>query len=176
MTEDVPTQKSTVWTPRYCQIRFKIGDAWQEIRLGDKNPVGDGYYARLTDGASVFLIALGNFTVLNKDLNELRRHQLHLRAARRDGAGGDLGGRDRLLVQKQDDHSWMSPEHPETVIKKSKVDHVLDQIQWLRAKDFIRDDSAGLGEYGLDPAHVTVKLRLKGDREALLRLGKRTTR
>ena len=172
VTESVTDPKIYGLDAPLLQIRFKIGDAWQEIRMGDKNPVGDGYYAKTTDGASVFLIALGNFTVLNKDLNELRRHQLFTFEPQSvTGLEVIWEGGDRLIVQKQDDHSWMSPEHPETVIKKSKVDHVLDQIQWLRAKDFIRDDSTGLGEYGLDPAHVTVKLRLKGDREALLRLG-----
>jgi ribosomal protein L23 len=173
VTESVTDPKIYGLDAPLLQIRFKTGDAWQEIQLGDKNPVGDGYYARIADGASVFLITLGNYTVLNKDLNELRRHQLFTFEPQ---SVTELEviweGGDRLIVQKQDDHSWMSPEHPETVIKKSKVDHVLDQIQWLRAKDFIRDDSTGLGEYGLDPAHVTVKLRLQGDREALLRLGR----
>jgi hypothetical protein len=157
-------------------VRFKVGEGWRELLVGDKNPVGDAYFAKTAERPAVFLLAQGNWTVLSKSANDLRRRQLlafepltvtGLEVTWRDGS--------RLVVYKDSGGVWKSPDQPEMVIKKSKVDNVLDQIQWLRARDFLTDEVTGLAEHGLAPAEVTVKLHLKDNREEILQLGKQDT-
>jgi hypothetical protein len=154
-------------------VRFKVGDAWHELLLGDKNPVGDAYYAKTGERTAVFLIAQGNWTVFNKGVNDLRRRQLFTFEPR-SVIGLQLDWQDgsQVGVTRENDNSWKCQQHPETVIKKSKVDNVLDQLQWLRARDFLADDVAAAAGYGLEPPDVIVKLQLKDNREVTLLLGK----
>jgi hypothetical protein len=154
-------------------VRFKVGEAWHELLLGDKNPVGDAYYAKTGESAAVFLIAQGNWTVFNKGVNDLRRRQLltfepqsviGLRVNWQDGS--------HVAVTRENGTTWKSLEQPEMAIKKSKVDNLLDQLQWMRARDFLADDTAGAAGYGLEPPDVSVNLQLKDNREVTLQLGK----
>ena len=154
-------------------VRFKVGEVWHELLLGDQNPVGDAYYAKTGEHAAVFLIAQGNWAGLNKGVNDLRRRQLvtfepqsviGLRVNWQDGR--------QVAITRQNGAAWQSLEQPELVIKKSKVDNLLDQLQWMRAREFLADDTTGAAGYGLDPPEVIVRLQLEDRREVTLQLGK----
>ncbi len=152
-------------------LRFKTGETWRELFVGDLNPVGDAYYAKTGDGPAIFLMARGNWSIFNKQAHELRRRQLFVfdppsvTALDVSWQGGEHFG-----VTKDGTGSWKSPDHADKVIKKSKVDHLLDQIHWLRALDFLADNAEDLKPWGLDPAFVTIKLQLKTNQEVTLQL------
>jgi hypothetical protein len=154
-------------------LRFKCGDTWHELFIGDQNPVGDAHYARTGDRPSVFLIARGNWAIFDKGVKDLRRRQLFtfepqaVKAVEISWQGGE-----HFAVTKDGTGVWRSPDHADTVLKKSKVDQLLDQIHWLRARDFLAEDTADLKAWGLDPPYVTVKLQLPEGQDATLRLAK----
>lgn len=157
-------------------VRFKGKDQWYELQFGDKNPVGDGYYAKTGDKPAVFLISEGNWGVLNKGLDELRRKDLFtfskdevtaLQVEWDDGAS--------VRVEKGEESVlWKAPAQPDLSIKASKVLNVLEQVHWLKARNFLRNDPEDLQAYGLEPAHVMLTLILKPDRTVTLRLAKKS--
>jgi hypothetical protein len=152
-------------------LRFKIGDGWRELAVGDLNPAGDAYYAKTGDSNTVFLMARGNWAIFDRQANELRRRQLFSFDPRAVTALDiNWQGAEHILVTKDAAGIWKSTDHPDKAIKTSKVDHVLDQVHWLRAVDFLAESPQDLKPHGLDPPLVTVRLHLKEGQEVTLRL------
>lgn len=152
-------------------LRFKSSDAWHELLIGDQNPMGDAFYAKTGERPMVFLMARGNWSIFDKGAKDLRRRQLFTfepQAVTAIEIAWHSG--EHFRVTKDEKGVWRPPDQADKVIKKSKVDHVLDQIHWLRARDFLAEDTADVKPWGLDPPHVSVKLRLKEGQEAMLQL------
>jgi hypothetical protein len=157
------------------KVLFEAGGQSSELQVGDKNPVGGGYYARVADKPRVFLISDGSWTSLNKGLDELRRRELFSLQSD-DISGLEVawqGGETVRLKRDDDGRTWKSPDHPGVKIKDSKVKNVIEQVQWLRAQKFLADDVKDLDPYGLNVPYVTVKLTLKNEHSAELRLAKK---
>jgi hypothetical protein len=152
-------------------LRFQLGEVWLELFIGDKNPVGDAYYAKTGDRPVVFLMAQGNWSIFDKEAKDLRRRQLFtfdppaVTAMEVSWQGGE-----RFAVAKDGTGVWKAPQDPAREIKKSKVDRVLDRIHWLRARDFLAESPADMKAWGLDPPYVSVKLQLNEGQNATLRL------
>ncbi|SHF11361.1 protein of unknown function [Desulfacinum infernum DSM 9756] len=150
-------------------LRFRSGDQWHELRLGTQNPAQDSRYGTRGREGDLFLVASGTWGVLNKGLNELRRRDLftfendqvkRLVVAWSRGAEVEL-------ERKEGGDAWFAPEDPERKIKAGKVENVLDQIRWLRAKNFVDEKGEG-GRSALERPLVTVTLELKdGERRTL---------
>jgi hypothetical protein len=156
-------------------VAFQAGEQKWELLVGDKNPVGDGSYAKTSDLPKIFLIAEGNRPVLDKGLNELRRRQLFTFQLD-DVVGVNLAGQEGRAItvdRAADDKGWGVPGNPETKIKKSKMDNLIEQIHWLRAQNFLENEPKNLPAYGLEPPFATVTLRLKSGENAELRLAKK---
>ncbi len=152
-------------------LRFREKGAWRELRLGSKNPSGDAYYADTGKGTPLFLVASGNYGVLNKGLGELRRRQLfafendevtRLQVSWSDGK--------EVILERSKDRQWTAPEDAKRRIKASKVENVLDQIRWLRAKNFLEDEGKDLQESGLGAVRVTVTIRRGDKKESVLKI------
>lgn len=154
------------------RIRWQTGEQWQDLFLGDKNPVGDAYYAKTADRAGVYLISAGIWSALNKNVNELRRREL-LGFLPKDARIFEVlwqeGGSVRVEAGEAGD-GWNAPDHPHLKIKKSKVENILEQLSWIRAREFLENEAVSLKKYGLDPPHVTVKVTLKDGKSMELRL------
>jgi hypothetical protein len=157
------------------KIRFQINKEWEELSFGDKAPVGDRHYAKIGNQKDVLLIDQSDWNILNKRLDDLRRRELFTfnRGAVR---GISIMWNDNGTIdveQSEDANMWVAPDRPQMSIRASKVEDVVDQIYWLRAEKFLENQVQNLGSYGLESAHATVKLRLEGDQEVHLRLGKK---
>lgn len=145
------------------KLRWRAGEQWMELLVGEKNPVGGGHYAKASDKPNVVLVSAGTWSALNKNLNELRMKELFsflpkdvrsLEIARQEGAS--------VHVEYQEDGAaWKSLEHPELAVKKSKVENILEQLSWLRAGSFLENETVNLKKHGLDPPAITVKVRMK---------------
>lgn len=145
------------------KLRWRAGEQWMELLVGEKNPVGGGHYAKASDRPNVVLVSTGIWSALNKNLNELRMKELFsfltkdvrgLEIARQEGSS--------VYLQYQEDGAvWKSLEHPELAVKKSKVENILEQLSWLRARSFLENDTVNLKKHGLDPPAITVKVRMK---------------
>ncbi|MHC1744141.1 MAG: DUF4340 domain-containing protein [Syntrophobacteraceae bacterium] len=158
------------------KIRFLASGQWQELTVGDKNPVSRGYYAQVGKG-TVYLINESNWSLLNKGLNELRRRTLFTfrpDQAQKIAVAWEGGSTFQVQRSNELEGSWQSPDQPALKIKASKVDNVLQQIQFLRAQNFL-DEQAGqpdLSKAGLQPPHVHVTIELDGDRTVELKLAR----
>ncbi len=145
------------------KLRWRAGEQWMELLVGEKNPVGGGHYAKASDKPNVVLVPAGIWSALNKNLNELRMKELFsfltkdvrvLEIIRQEGPSV-------RLEYQEDGAAWKSSEHPELAIKKSKVENILEQLGWLRAKSFLENETVNLKKHGLEPPAITVKVRLK---------------
>ena len=158
------------------RVRFQAGDQWSEILLGGKTPVGESHYAKLPDKPGVFLISGSGWNELNKGLSDLRKRELFsfepsdatdMKVLWQDGT--------QVEIQREKDSKvWKAPALSDLKIKNARVENVLDQIQGLRAEGFLEDTVGNLGAHGLEPPQVTVTVRLKDDKEAVLRLGSKS--
>ncbi len=161
--------------PVPLKIRFQAADQSLELLVGDKNPVGRGYYARRADSAQVFLLEASNWSLLNKGLDELRRRSLftfqpedvlELSVEWKDGSA--------VQVMREEGASvWQAPGQADLKVKAGKVQNVIEQVQWLRAQGFVENRPENLESHGLKPPHARVSLKLKGDQTAELTLAAR---
>lgn len=158
--------------PAQLKIRFTVGDQELELQVGEKNPVGRGYYARRGDGSQVFLLESSNWSLLNKGLDELRRRALFTFQPE-DVTGLSLewaGGAGIQVFRDEGSDVWRAPEGADLKIKEGKVRNVIEQVQWLRAQSFVEEGVAKLESHGLMPPHVKVRLQLAGERTVELTL------
>ncbi len=154
-------------------VRFKSGDTWQELYIGDLNPVGDSYYVKTGDRPKVFLMARGNWSIFDKGVKDLRRRQLFTFEPQSvDSMEIIWQGGEHFSVNRDSNGVWNSADQVGKVIKKSKADQLLDHIQWLTARDFLAETTADAKQWGLDPPYVAVKLHLKDGQEVVLKLAK----
>ncbi len=158
--------------PGQLKIRFTAGDRGFELVIGEKNPVGRGYYARRGDGNQVFLLETSSWSLLNKGLDELRRRALFtFKPEEVTGLSLEWAGGAAFRVEREEGSDvWRAPERTGLKIKGSKVRNVIDQVQWLRAQSFVEEGIAKLDSHGLMPPHVKVRLHLVGERTAELSL------
>jgi hypothetical protein len=113
-----------------------------------------------------------NWSLLNKGLDELRRRSLftfrpddvlELSVAWKDGP--------EIRVQrKEGTELWQVPEQTELKIKGSKVQNVIEQVQWLRAQGFLENEPRNLESHGLEPPHAEVIAKLADGQAVALKL------
>jgi hypothetical protein len=159
--------------PVTLKIRFQAAEQWFELLLGDKNPVGSGYYAKRGDKPTVFLLESSNWSVLNKGLDELRRRSLF--TFRPEEVVGMTVAWDQgaaiQVTRAEGSDVWQALGKPELKVKSSKIQNMIEQVQWLRAQSFVENEVTNLGSHGLKPPLATLKFQLLGDRTAELTLG-----
>ncbi len=156
-------------------IRFRAGEAEYELVVGDRNPAGDGAYAKTGDSARIFLIAEGNRSALNRGLDELRKRQLFT-FQRDDVAGIVVAWRDgnaTIVERGNGQQEWRAPASPERKLKTRKIENLIEQVHWLRAQGFLEDEPKNLAAHGLEPPFVTVTLQLKAGERAELKLAEK---
>lgn len=145
--------------------------SWQ-LLLGDKNPTGEGYYAKIGDRDPVFLIAEGVWGVLHKGVDELRRREvLVFEPEKTVGLEVAWQNGEPVSISRQADLTWKAEKRPDIKIKSSKVQNVLEQLRWLRAQKFVEDQVKNLATHGLDPPQATVQLQFLDGKSSRLQLG-----
>ncbi len=161
------------------KVRFRIGEQWNELDVGSKNPGGNMYYAMKADTPGVFLLSASNWGLLNKGVNDLRRRELFafrpeevvgLQVVWQDGSS--------LAIEQKEGEGesggggWTAPGYSDLAIKQGKVENLFEQVGWLRAGDFLENGIKNLETYGLESPVAVVTLRLKSGQKAELRIGK----
>jgi hypothetical protein len=147
------------------RVRFKAGDSWTDLLLGERNPLQDAYYARVEGRPQVFLVSEGSGDSLNKGLDDLRKKSLFAfkpEEVRKLEVSWKTG--ETLAVERPaGSQDWKIKGHEEVKVKAGKVRNVLEQIQWLRADTFLENETVGLASHGLEPPRVKVRLQLEND-------------
>ncbi len=149
------------------KVRFQADGQWRELLVGSENPSGDSRYAQKGDGNEVFLISGQAWQALNKNLKDLRRkdlfawHSDEVQVFNIEWASGE-----KLRLERSGTgQKWKEAGRPDLKINGTKVERLLDQVQWLRAVEFL--------DPGEKPttANVKLTLQLKGGTESQLILG-----
>lgn len=147
------------------RVRFKTGDGWTDLLLGDRNPLQDAYYARVEGRPQIFLVNEGSGDSLNKGLDDLRKKSLFAfkpEEVRKLEVSWRTG--ETVTVERPaGSQDWKIKGHEDVRVKAGKVRNVLEQIQWLRADTFLENETVGLASHGLQPPRVTVRLQLEND-------------
>ncbi|SFM93158.1 DUF4340 domain-containing protein [Thermodesulforhabdus norvegica] len=142
------------------------------LSVGIKNPAETHYYARVGESKRVFLMSASRWNILNKDVYDLRRKELAV-FQNDDVEAITVSWADGGSVEvKKESDKWFSPQEPDVKIKSSKVENVIDQIRWLRARKFLDELTGGedgegslLSKYGLDKPEVKVDVLLQGGKK-----------
>ncbi len=149
------------------KVRFQADGQWRELLVGSENPSGDSRYAKKGEGNELFLIDKRAWQSLNKNLKDLRKkdlfawHSDQVQAFNIEWASGEKLTFERSATGK----GWNEAGRPDLKINGKRVDRLLDQLQWLRAVDFV--------DPGEKPKTLSLKLviQLKGGKESQLVLG-----
>lgn len=160
-------------------ISAKADQTEHRLLIGSKTPTGDGVYAMAFVGDSpvgkepIFVIDTGVWGVLNKGLYELRRKDL---ASFEDPQVKRIeirwhGDGENPLTIVREAEGWKLPDHPDIKVKKSKVDHIVDQIRWLRALKFLGDSRVDPQSFQTDSPIVTISLELANRDPLRIQLG-----
>ncbi|MGQ9670848.1 MAG: DUF4340 domain-containing protein [Desulfosoma sp.] len=143
-------------------VRFRTQNSWHRLRVGSKNPTGESHYAAKEDEGAVFLVPSGQVQALSKAPEDLRRRDLvifenesiqNLMVSWADGRQVEL------VRQERNKDAWRCTQEPEKRIKNIKVDHVLNQMRWLRAQSFLESagDVSAFWEGGIPETQVMVR-------------------
>ncbi len=134
-----------------------------ELIFGSKNPAETGYYAKSSGKSRIFLVDVGRWDVLNKGLFDLRQKELvdfeNDRVKAIKVSWGD--GSTVEVVRKAG--KWIYPSDEKVKIKELKVENVLDQLKWLRARKFLSSEKPDLAEYKLDRPDLKVVVTATSD-------------
>lgn len=136
-------------------VRFGVGGAERELRIGKKTPVGANQYAATGAEGSVYTIASYRTTALEKPLDDLReRRPLRFDrsgVARIEVAWGDGG----VVLEKKGD-AWRMVSPLDVEADAEAVETLLSDLVFLRANGFVDHPPAG-AQLGLDaPAYRVV--------------------
>ncbi len=133
-------------------------NATYELTVGDKNPAETEYYAKASGKNKIFLVDSGRWEVLNKNLFDLRQKEL---------ASFDNDKVARITISWNNNttievikkgNRWFAPSNEKMKIKKTKVENVLDQVRWLRARKFLSAENPDLAKFGLDNPEVKISI------------------
>lgn len=147
-------------------VRLLADGKWSELQMGAKNPTETARYAKVGKNEDVFLISNDTYFNLNKSLKDLRRKELfswqpgQVKVVNVKWRNGDQFSVERQAGTKR----WKSADKPDLKIKTSKVQNLLDSLQWIRAEDFLAKDAMP------SSAQVDVTLQLKDGKTAELKI------
>lgn len=156
----------------YITIEFKIDDTWKTLKIGDKNPTGENYYAGVDKKSEVYMIASFQESSLDKKLFDLRDKRLF--TLNRDKVDRiEIAENSSLIkVIKKSQNKWQSPDNLDTPIKTEKVNSLLDSLTWLRARKFVQETDDNLEKYGLKQPEIQVVLAIQKSKSQTLLIGK----
>jgi hypothetical protein len=147
--------------------------ARKTLHIGD--PGGDGRYARDVSRKPVFLIPDDLFQELNVDLSDLRdkavldfpRDRVAELELRRDGT--------TIVCRRDSSGGWILAAPESAPADHREVEAVINALDGLEAEEFIEQEPADLGRYGLaEPRHEAILRDESGATIAWLRLGRET--
>lgn len=148
------------------------------LLIGEKTPAGDGTYAMAFVNDSpvgkepLFVIDTGISGVLSKGLYELRKKEL---ATFEDPQVKKVEirwhGDNRSLTIVRETEGWSIPDYPDVRVKKSKMDHIVDQIRWLRAQKFIGNSKIDATSFSLSHPIVNINLEFYNKSPLVIQLG-----
>ena len=147
-------------------VQIFVGEeAPRVLRLGNETPVGSARYLQVEGDARLFTVAEWRASSFETDLFRLRDKRVTERSA--EGvtgfqvvAGGALVVKARIgtaPLSGDEDAPWEVVEPVVDAGDGERIGRLIEDLMLLRATAFI-DDPGEAGEYGLEPAELTIEL------------------
>ncbi|MEE8557389.1 MAG: DUF4340 domain-containing protein [Myxococcota bacterium] len=164
-------------------VRIFVGEeAPRVLRLGNETPVGSARYLQVEGDARLFTVAEWRASSFETDLFRLRDKRVTERSA--EGvtgfqvvAGGALVVKARIGTAPpggDEDAPWEVVEPVVDAGDGERIGRLIEDLSLLRARAFI-DDPGEAGEYGLEPAELTIELA-RGEVIERFELGRKSGR
>lgn len=129
--------------------RFRTRGLDTAFAIGEDTPLGSSAYAMIVGQKDVYLVNKSIYTVLNKELKDLRdRGVVEFEPADLDRVQITHGGKSLELVQEG--RAWRISKPLQASADPDKVSGMLRKIKNLRVRDFTSDAPGSLTQYGLD--------------------------
>lgn len=154
------------------KILFLIGGKWAEIQLGNKNPVGNATYVKVTNSSDLFLFEDTFVKGLDLDLLTLRDKRIFSFALNQVQTMEIKKDKKTFFLERAP-KGWIAKDLAGKKLNQDKLETFLSDLLWLQAKGFAESGSEDL-KRGLKTPQVQVRLTSqgKGAKEEVLILGK----
>jgi hypothetical protein len=159
-------------------ISIQQGDDQRQLELGNITPPGDGIYARVVgiEGIDIINAAFANMVPTNagqwRDTSFVNLQGLPFVELDVNGAGG------QMKFQRDDPGKLWAMVLPIPARANNElIDRLLDQLQALNVRQFVRDDTnADLEPYGLEAPQLSLTFKDKNTNQLLsIQFGKSPT-
>ena len=131
-------------------VSFKVGDKFHTLKVGNKSPGGQGYYASQDQDPRVLLIDSSARGTLDRPLSDLRNRTLFDFSVEQVKALRVKTGTTQVVLEKKDG-SWTLVGREPFKIYPDRLERLLRFISLVRVKEFVPDPVKDLKTYGLAP-------------------------
>ncbi|MCP4725961.1 MAG: DUF4340 domain-containing protein, partial [bacterium] len=147
------------------------GSAGKKISFG--NPVKDRVYLMIDDKNAVFEMDSSDINMMTQGLYSLREKRITSFVKSRIDAM-EISLPDQMYVFAKEDTSdqWYMESPERKRAKKFKIDGMIDEFFWIKAKVFVEEKGVSRDEYGLNPPEADVILKSEGTEILRIQIGK----
>ena len=148
---DAPTVK--------LQVTLKNGETLPQVSIGKDTPVGYSVYLQ-KEGETKLLLTPQAFRLgMTKEVKDVRdKTVLALKPDEVEQI--DIQGQEKEIVLTKTDSGWSLEKPVSAKADDSQVQTFLSSVQNMKAQDFVEKPILEQKEYGLDPPHLSVFLKL----------------
>ncbi len=147
------------------------GSEARTVSIGD--PVQGRYYVKVDDRDAVFEIDSADVNMLTQNLFSLRDKRIT--SFEKDIIDAmEISLPDQMYVLMKEDTSdqWYMESPERKKAKKFKIDGMIDEFFWIKAKAFITERGVSRQKYGLDPPEADIVLKSEGSEILRIQIGK----
>ena len=144
--------------PPLVRIEFIAQGKKFELHLGSKTVAGQAQYAKASLSPDIYLVEALTGKELDRDVLALREKKVFsLTPDQIDGLEIGVGKKNLQLVKTA--QGWVEKEQPEKRLDKNRVESLILDLTWVKAKEFLEGEQESPG-WGLkEPAY---RVRLTG--------------
>ena len=144
------------------QVTLKDGKSLPQVLIGKDTPVGYSVYLQ-KEGETKLLLTPQAFRLgMTKEIKDVRDKTV-LALSPDEVKKVEIQGSEQTVVLTKTDSGWLLEQPVSAKADDSQVQTFLSSVQNMKAQDFIETPILDQKEYGLDPPHLSVSLRLGAD-------------
>lgn len=151
-------------------VTIKMDDGKQEaIFVGNETPTKDGYYLKMKDTNKIYTIGSYTAEKLIVGKNDIRDKKLFTFTIEDTTAFSmDRAGENVFTAKKVSDAEWTITAPIEANINAGEISTMLDAIANSYVSEFVDENAADLGKYGLDNPSYALEVEVSGTKIKLL--------
>ena len=156
--------------PVVLHIALQDGTTLPKVSIGKDTPVGFSAYVQKEGDPQLHLTRQAFRLGLTKEVKELR-DKVVLPFERDSVTRIAIKTSEANIVLAKADTGWTFENRASYAVDTAAVQTYLSTLEGMRAEDFVEQPLLDLSAFGLDPAQLTVSLRLGEDTKRILSVG-----